>query len=119
MRMLRGTAISYDWYKSAEGQGLLAHLTDPATGYRHDNIILDCFYNSPGDCDVNVVVTIRKVYGLLEQPSLPPSLPVHQFKLFLVRLASVVSVVVTRGLMTHDNVTILLHYFMTYNMTEV
>ena len=43
-------------------------------------------------------MTIRKVYGLLEQPSLPPSLPVHQFKLFLVR-----SVVVTRGLMTHDN----------------
>ena len=39
MRMLRGSAISYDWYKSAEGQGLLAHLTDPATGYRHDNII--------------------------------------------------------------------------------
>ena len=36
MRMLRGSAISYDWYKSAEGQGLLAHLTDPATGYRHD-----------------------------------------------------------------------------------
>ena len=36
-RMLRGSAISYDWYKSAEGQGLLAHLTDPATGYRHDN----------------------------------------------------------------------------------
>ena len=35
--MLRGSAISYDWYKSAEGQGLLAHLTDPATGYRHDN----------------------------------------------------------------------------------
>ena len=32
----------------------------------------------------------RKVYGLLEQPSLPPSLPVHQFKLFLVRLVSVV-----------------------------
>ena len=37
IRMLRGSAISYDWYKSAEGQGLLAHLTDPATGYRHDN----------------------------------------------------------------------------------
>ena len=49
-----------------------------------------------------LTLTIRKVYGLLEQPSLPPSLPVHQFKLFLVR-----SVVVTRGLMTHDNVTIL------------
>ena len=41
MRMLRGSAISYDWYKSAEGQGLLAHLTDPATGYRHDNITSD------------------------------------------------------------------------------
>lgn len=51
--------ISYDWYKTAEGQGLLAHLTDPATGY-------------------------RKVYGLLEQPSLPPSVHLHQFKLFLV-----------------------------------
>ena len=36
MRMLRGSAISYDWYKSAEGQGLLAHLTDPATGYVAD-----------------------------------------------------------------------------------
>ena len=41
----------------------------------------------------------RKVYGLLEQPSLPPSLPVHQFKLFLVRL---VSVVVTWDFMTRD-----------------
>ena len=49
-------------------------------------------------------MTIRKVYGLLEQPSLPPSLPVHQFKLFLVRQVSAV--------MTHDIVTILLHYFM-------
>ena len=88
--MLRGSAISYDWYKSAEGQGLLAHLTDPATGYRHDNIEHSSYsYNSP-DCDANNVVMTRKVYGLLEQPSLPPSLPVHQFKLFLVRLASVV-----------------------------
>ena len=33
-KMLRGTVISYDWYKTAEGQGLLAHLTDPSTGYR-------------------------------------------------------------------------------------
>ena len=33
-KMLRGTVISYDWYKTAEGQGLLAHLTDPNTGYR-------------------------------------------------------------------------------------
>jgi len=57
--MLRGSVISFDWYKSAEGQGLLTQLTDPNTGY-------------------------RKLYGLLEQPSLPPSLPVHQFKLFLV-----------------------------------
>ena len=32
--MLRGAVISYDWYKTAEGQGLLAHLTDPNTGYR-------------------------------------------------------------------------------------
>ena len=32
--MLRGTVVSYDWYKTAEGQGLLAHLTDPNTGYR-------------------------------------------------------------------------------------
>ena len=57
--MLRGSVISYDWYKSAEGQGVLAQLTDPTTGY-------------------------RKLFGLLEQPSLPPSIPVHQFKLFLV-----------------------------------
>lgn len=57
--MLRGTVIAYDWYKTAEGQGLLAHLTDPSTGY-------------------------RKLYGLLESPPLPPSIPTHQFKLFLV-----------------------------------
>ena len=42
--MLRGSVISYDWYKTAEGQGLLAHLTEPATGH-------------------------RKLYGLLEQVS--------------------------------------------------
>ena len=89
--MLRGSAISYDWYKSAEGQGLLAHLTDPATGYRHDNTEHSSYSNiSPGDCDANNVVMTRKVYGLLEQPSLPPSLPVHQFKLFLVRQVSAV-----------------------------
>jgi len=57
--MLRGSVLTYDWYKTAEGQGLLAHLTEPGTGY-------------------------RKVYGMLEQPSLPPSIPMHQFKLFLV-----------------------------------
>jgi len=57
--MLRGSTLSYDWYKTAEGQGLLAHLTDPNTGY-------------------------RKMYGMLEHPSLPPSIPTHQFKLFLV-----------------------------------
>ena len=57
--MLRGSVISYDWYKSAEGQGVLAQLTDPTTGY-------------------------RKLFGLLEQPSLPPSIPVQSFKLFLV-----------------------------------
>ena len=57
--MLRGSVISYDWYKSAEGQGVLAQLTDPTTGY-------------------------RKLFGLLEQPSLPPSIPLQQFKLFLV-----------------------------------
>ena len=38
--MLRGTVISYDWYKTAEGQGLLAHLTDPSTGYRQAFLIL-------------------------------------------------------------------------------
>ena len=38
-RMLRGTVISYDWYKTAEGQGLLAHLTDPSTGYRQEHIV--------------------------------------------------------------------------------
>lgn len=56
---MRGSVLSYDWYKTAEGQGLLAHLTSPITGH-------------------------RKVYGVLEQPSLPPSIPVLQFKLFLV-----------------------------------
>ena len=45
----------------------------------------------------------RKVYGLLEQPSLPPSLPVHQFKLFLVRLASVVMTLLLH-VMKHDSV---------------
>ena len=28
--------------------------------------------------------SIRKLYGLLESPALPPSIPTHQFKLFLV-----------------------------------
>ena len=27
---------------------------------------------------------LRKLYGLLESPPLPPSIPTHQFKLFLV-----------------------------------
>ena len=57
--MLRGSVISYDWYKSAEGQGLLTQLTDPSSGY-------------------------RRVFGILDQPNLPPNIPVHQFKLFLV-----------------------------------
>ena len=30
--MLRGSVLSPDWYKSGEGQGLLAHLTHPASG---------------------------------------------------------------------------------------
>jgi len=57
--MLRGTALSYDWYKSGEGQGLLAHLTDPATGD-------------------------RRLYGCLEYPNVPPSLECVEYKLFLV-----------------------------------
>ena len=28
--------------------------------------------------------SFRKLYGLLESPALPPSIPTHQFKLFLV-----------------------------------
>jgi hypothetical protein len=32
----------------------------------------------------NQIFLIRKLYGLLEQPSLPPSIPTLGFKLFLV-----------------------------------
>ena len=49
MTMMRGSVVSFDWFKSPEGQGLLAHLTDPSTGY-------------------------RKLYGVLEQPNLPPNI---------------------------------------------
>jgi len=54
-----GSVLDPDWYKSREGAGLLASLTSPTTGY-------------------------RKLYGLLEQPSLPPSIPTLTFKVFLV-----------------------------------
>lgn len=57
--MIRGSVVSFDWFKSPEGQGLLAHLTDPGTGY-------------------------RKLYGVLEQPSLPPSIEQRDYKVFLV-----------------------------------
>lgn len=57
--ILRGSVLSFDWFKSPEGQGLLAHLTDPSTGY-------------------------RKLYGLLEQPNLPPSIEQVECKLFVV-----------------------------------
>ena len=56
--MLRGTVISYDWYKSAEGQGLLAQLTDSSTG-------------------------CRKLFGILDTPSLPPNIPVHHVSVLI------------------------------------
>jgi len=56
--MLRGSVLSYDWYKSGEGQGLLAHLTHPATG-------------------------LRRLYGYLEYPGIPPSIECIEYKLFL------------------------------------
>eukprot|EP00095_Tigriopus_kingsejongensis_P011105 maker-scaffold268_size230776-snap-gene-1.40 protein:Tk11105 transcript:maker-scaffold268_size230776-snap-gene-1.40-mRNA-1 annotation:"rem2- and rab-like small gtpase 1" len=56
---MRSHAISLDWHQSAEGQGVLAHLTDPTTGR-------------------------RRVYGFLERPLLPPSVQVVQYKLFFV-----------------------------------
>jgi hypothetical protein len=31
-KMLQGSVLSYDWYKTGEGQGLLAHFIDPKTG---------------------------------------------------------------------------------------
>ncbi len=30
--MMQGTILSYDWFKSGEGQGLMAHFIDPKTG---------------------------------------------------------------------------------------
>ena len=30
--MLQGSVLSYDWYKTGEGQGLMAHFIDPKTG---------------------------------------------------------------------------------------
>lgn len=59
MSSSRGSVLDGEWYKSREGAGLLASLSQPGTGY-------------------------RKLYGLLEQPSLPPSIPTLPFKVFLV-----------------------------------
>jgi len=64
MGAVRGTVLDQEWYKSREGNGLLASLTNPTTGH-------------------------RKLYGLLEQPPLPPSIPILPFKLFLVGRAGV------------------------------
>ena len=55
--MLRGSVLSYDWFKSGEGQGLLAHLTHPATG-------------------------LRRLYGCLEYPGIPPSIGLYFFCYF-------------------------------------
>jgi len=57
--MHRGSALSYEWYKSGEGQGLLAHLTHPGTGH-------------------------RRLYGSLEYPNIPPSIECSEYKVFLV-----------------------------------
>ena len=57
-------AVSLEWNQSVEGQGILAHLSDPNTGF-------------------------RKRYGLLERPVLPPTVQTLKFKLFLVGRAGV------------------------------
>ncbi|XP_023341620.1 REM2- and Rab-like small GTPase 1 [Eurytemora carolleeae] len=57
--MLRGSVLSPDWYKSGEGQGLLAHLAHPTTGN-------------------------RRLYGILEYPNIPPSIECVEYKVFLV-----------------------------------
>ena len=51
-------AVVLDWHRSAEGQGVLAHLADPETG-------------------------ARKVYGALERPVLPPTVQVVRYKVYL------------------------------------
>ena len=51
-------AVVLDWHRSAEGQGVLAHLVDPETG-------------------------ARKVYGTLERPVLPPTVQVVRYKVYL------------------------------------
>ena len=51
-------AVVLDWHRSAEGQGVLAHLIDPETG-------------------------ARKVYGTLERPILPPTVQVVRYKVYL------------------------------------
>lgn len=52
-------SLDLEWHQTTEGQGVLAHLTDPQTG-------------------------IRKVYGFLERPNIPPTLNILSYKLFLV-----------------------------------
>jgi len=64
MAGVRGGVLDPEWYKSREGSGLLASLTSPSTGH-------------------------RRLFGLLEQPPLPPSIPVLPFKLFLAGRAGV------------------------------
>ena len=51
-------AVVLDWHRTAEGQGVLAHLIDPETG-------------------------ARKVYGTLERPILPPTVQVVRYKVYL------------------------------------
>ena len=50
--------LDLDWYQTPEGQGVLAHLIDPDTGK-------------------------RKLYGLLEQPNVPPTIKTLSYKLFV------------------------------------
>ena len=56
--MLRGSVLAYEWFKSGEGQGVLAHLTHPATG-------------------------LRRLYGCLEYPGIPPSIGMYYVLLIL------------------------------------
>jgi hypothetical protein len=44
--MLQGSVLSYDWYKTGEGQGLLAHFIDPKTGNYPFSNIFEEYINS-------------------------------------------------------------------------
>ena len=61
--MMRGTALSYDWYKSGEGQGLLAHLTDPSTGKQMSN----CYTKYKTELNRKKIIGIGRIWCLRER----------------------------------------------------